>query len=315
MKKLISIKNLSVSFSMRKGMIYAVQDISFDIFQGETLGIVGESGSGKSVCTKSFAKLLSSPPAKYSGGEIIFEDEDLLKKREKDLINYRGKKIGYIFQDPMTSLNPTMRVGRQILESAKSKERVFELLRLVGIEERKKYYQYPHELSGGERQRVMIAIALASDAKLLIADEPTTALDVTIELRIINLLKDIQKKLNTSIIFISHDLKIVANLADRILVMYAGEKVEEGKTADVIERAKHPYTKLLLQSIPRLFEKSKRLKAIEGNPPSLIKRNLLCPFLDRCPYKMKICREKKPPFFQFEKEQKALCWLYEEGKI
>ena len=312
MKKLLKVKNLNLIFTMRKNKIYPLKDISFDLFEGETLGIVGESGSGKTVCMQSLVKLLPSPPAKYVKGEILFEGTDLFLIPPKKLLPFRGKKIAYIFQDPMTSLNPSMKIGKQLLEVEKDKKKVYELLESVGIRNVKlRFSQYPFELSGGQRQRVMIAIALAMKPKILIADEPTTALDVTIQAQILKLLKQIQKKINTSIIFISHDIKVVANLADRILVMYAGEIIEEGPSKELIENPKHPYSKLLLESIPDLSSKNKKLKTIKGTPPDLLSLKNHCYFAKRCPFAKKKCFEKNPPFFNLKNNQKSKCWLYE----
>jgi oligopeptide transport system ATP-binding protein len=312
MKKLLEVKNLNLIFTLRKNKIYPLKDISFDLFEKETLGIVGESGSGKTVCMQSLVKLLPSPPAKYIKGRILFEGIDLFLTPPKKLLPFRGKKIAYIFQDPMTSLNPTMKIGKQLLEVEKDKKKVYELLESVGIRNvNYRFSQYPFELSGGQRQRVMIAIALAMKPKILIADEPTTALDVTIQAQILKLLKQIQKKINTSIIFISHDIKVVANLADRILVMYGGEIIEEGPSKELIENPRHPYSKLLLESIPDLSSKNKKLKTIKGTPPDLLNLKNHCYFAKRCPFAKKKCFEKNPPFFNLKNNQKSKCWLYE----
>lgn len=312
---ILEIRNLDLTFSINKKKLPVIRSVSFSLKKGEILGFVGESASGKSVCMQSLVKLLPSPPLEYLNGEIVFEGEDLFPKKEKELIPYRGNKIAYIFQDPMTSLNPTMKVGKQILEALKKdkfKEKVYSLLSEVGINNPSlRYNQYAHELSGGQRQRIGIAIALAMDPKVLIADEPTTALDVTIQSQILNLLKNIQKKRNTSIIFISHDLKIVASLADRIIVMYGGKIIEEGLCNELIKNPKHPYTKLLILSIPRInATRSHRLHTIEGVPPDLSSITTGCSFANRCKQAKKICYKLQPPYFQINDNQKAACWIY-----
>lgn len=316
MKKILEIKDLTIHFSLYNEKIYALRDINFHLFEKETLGIVGESGCGKSVLTQSFVKLLPSPPAQYIKGNILFQDVDLFSKNAKQLLPYRGNEIGYIFQNPMTSLNPTIKIGKQILEAIKkdkSKEKVIKLLKAVEItnpEER--FHQYPHQLSGGQKQRIMIAIAIAMNPKILIADEPTTALDITIQTQIIALLMKIQKKMDTSIIFISHDLKLVSSISNRILVIYGGEILEEGYSKDLINNPKHPYTKLLLKSIPNIHCQKDQLITIQGTPPDLIKIEEKCIFSDRCPYAKKICFEKKPGYFFFENNQKSACWLHKK---
>jgi oligopeptide transport system ATP-binding protein len=308
MSYLLEVKNLKVAFVNKKIPNVVLKDISFHLQTAESLGIVGESGSGKTVLAHSLVKLLP-PNAEYSG-QILFLNEDLFLKTKKEMRTYRGSKISYVFQDPMTSLNPTMKIGKQIMEALliKNKEKVFELLSLVNISNPKmRFSQYPHELSGGQRQRVGIAIALAGNPQILIADEPTTALDVTVQSEILSLLKDLQKKLSMSILFISHDLKIVCSIANRIIVMYAGRIVEEGESKAIINSPKHPYTQLLLRSVPTL--KTEKMFSIDG----FLKEVTLpgCPFYPRCPFAKAICKENEPPFFL--KEQKVACWLY-EGK-
>jgi oligopeptide transport system ATP-binding protein len=253
---------------------------------------------------------LLPPPVVYKSGQILYQNEDLFKKNSHELSSFRGKAIAYIFQDPMSSLNPTMKIGKQILEALakKSKERVLEILKEVGLFS-EKYDLYPHELSGGQRQRAMIAIALAMNPKILIADEPTTALDVTIQAQILKLLKKIEKERKMSIIFISHDLKVVGSLADRILVMYGGRIIEEGSTASVMQDPKHPYTRLLLLSIPKISESRDCLHAIEGIPPDRTEEILGCIFEPRCPDRLACCKSKQPPFLNLEKKRVA-CWLY-----
>ncbi|WP_404447975.1 ABC transporter ATP-binding protein [Sutcliffiella horikoshii] len=268
MDKLLDLKNVSVSFRTGKSEFDAVKNISFSIKNGETLGIVGESGSGKSVTAKSIMQLLPTPPSFIKSGEIFFQGENLLTKTEKEMEDIRGRHISMIFQDPMTSLNPTMTIGKQLKESilkhqnlskSDAKIQAIDMLKLVGIlNSEERYSQYPHEFSGGMRQRVIIAIALACNPALLIADEPTTALDVTIQAQILNLMKDMQKKFHTSILLITHDFGVVARMCDRVLVMKDGEIVEQGNTVDIFEKPQHPYTKKLLHALPRLDEKKKK---------------------------------------------------------
>jgi oligopeptide transport system ATP-binding protein len=309
---ILEVNNLSLAFSQNKTQLPAIRSLSFHLNKGEILGIVGESGCGKSVLVQSLVKLLPSPPLLYIDGEILFEKIDLFKKSAKELMPFRGSKIAYIFQDPMTSLNPTMCIGKQVLEALKknkSKKAVYSLLKEVGINNpHERFQQYPHELSGGQRQRVMIAIAIASDPKILVADEPTTAIDVTIQAQILALLKKIQKSRNTSIIIISHNLKVVASLADRILVMYAGKIVEEGISEKLLQAPTHPYTKLLLLSVPALFTEKHRLHSIEGSPPDLLYLPSGCSFAERCPYAHRSCFEKDPPLSHINDSQMAACW-------
>ncbi|KPK32427.1 MAG: hypothetical protein AMS24_04300 [Chlamydiae bacterium SM23_39] len=318
MKKILEVEDLTIHFTLYNEKVHALRDINFHLFEKETLGIVGESGCGKSVLTQSLVKLLPSPPVQYVKGKIFFQKTNLLTQPTKKLCPYRGNEIAYIFQNPMTSLNPTIKIGKQILEAIKkdrSKEKVIKLLKAVEIKNpEERFHQYPHELSGGQKQRIMIAIAIAMNPKILIADEPTTALDITIQAQIMSLLMKIQKKMNMSIIFISHDLKLVSNISDRILVIYGGEIMEEGSSEDIINHPKHPYTKLLLQSIPSIEDQKEQLTTIIGTPPDLIKIEEKCIFSDRCPYAQKICFQKKPKYYFFKKNQKAACWLYKEEK-
>lgn len=324
MKKILDVKNLEVSFDTYAGEVQSVRGVSFDLYEGETIAIVGESGCGKSVTAKSIMRLNPEPPARFKNGEIIFDGEDIIKKTEKEMTNIRGKKISMIFQDPMTSLNPTMTVGKQILEGLRKhqnvsaeegKKRAIEMLKLVQIPNpEKRVNEYPHEFSGGMRQRAMIAIALVCNPKLLIADEPTTALDVTIQAQIIDVMKDLQKKISTSIIMITHDLGVVADIAERIVVMYGGKIVERGSTNDIFYNPRHAYTWGLLKSVPRMDidKKQERLASIEGTPPDLFAPPKGCPFADRCEYAMKICREKMPPMFPISEGHEAACWLNHE---
>jgi oligopeptide transport system ATP-binding protein len=320
-QSLLEVRDLQISFSTQAGEVQAVRDVSFDLRRGETLAIVGESGSGKSVTAKSIMRL--NPPANtmIKGGEILFEGQDILKLSEKRMQDIRGPKIAMVFQDPMTSLDPTMRVGRQITESLnehlglsgqRARERAVELLTLVGIsnpEERVK--QYPHQLSGGMRQRVVIAIALACDPQILIADEPTTALDVTIQAQILELLRELQEQLGMSVILITHDLGVVAHTAHRVAVMYAGKIVETGTLREIFYNPQMPYTWGLLTSIPLpTADRSQDLIPIPGSPPDMHDPPKGCPFTPRCPYAMRICAEEMPEYTTFSSEHKAACWLH-----
>lgn len=321
MADLLQVKNLHVSFKTHLGPIYAVRGVDFNIGYGETIAIVGESGCGKSVTAKAIMQLIPSPPGKINSGKVIFEEEDLLVDNQK-IKKIRGKDIGMIFQDPMTSLNPTMRVGKQIMEplikhlnlsKQKAKERSIELLKEVGIPNPvHRVEQYPHQFSGGMRQRAMIATALACRPKLLIADEPTTALDVTIQAQILELMQDIQKKTNTSIILITHDLGIVAKMCQRIIVMYAGKIVETGSAEDIFYRPQHPYTKGLLNTIPIIeADKTKtKLIPINGVPPDLHQPPKGCSFCPRCNYAMQVCKHNLPEQHEISHEHNACCWLH-----
>ncbi len=319
MEKLLEVNNLRTSFFTHVGEVKAVGGVSFYLDKGEAIGIVGESGSGKSVTMMSLMRLLVET-GKITNGEILFEGRDLVKLPEKDMEKIRGNEIGMIFQDPMTSLNPVYSIGNQMIEMlAKhkklSKSEAFKqsvsMLSIVGIPSaEKRMRQYPHEFSGGMRQRVMIAMALCCSPKLLIADEPTTALDVTIQAQILELMKDLKEKLSTSIILITHDLGVVADVCNRINVMYGGLIAETGTTRDVFYNPKHPYTWGLLQSIPNPKNLVKqRLKPIDGQPPDLLKPPKGCPFVARCEYAMRICSENRPPLFEIGENHKAACWL------
>jgi oligopeptide transport system ATP-binding protein len=318
---MLEVKDLRISFSTYAGEVHAVRGVSFDLRRGETLAIVGESGSGKSVTAKSIMRLNPTANTIVRGGEILFGAEDILKLSEKQMQHVRGPKIAMVFQDPMTSLDPTMKVGRQITESLKkhlgmsgreASKRAVELLTLVGIpnaEERVK--QYPHQFSGGMRQRVVIAIALACEPQVLIADEPTTALDVTIQAQILDLLRELQEKIGTSVILITHDLGVVASVADRIAVMYAGKIVETGTVRETFYDPQMPYTWGLLASIPLpTADRSRDLIPIPGSPPDMSDPPKGCPFMARCPYAMKICSTEFPEYTTFSAEHKAACWLH-----
>ena len=320
---LLEVKNLSVSFFTPSGEVKAVNNISYKLDKSKVLGIVGESGSGKSVSAYSIMGLIEEP-GKIINGEIFFEGKDLIKLSEHEKRKIRGDAISMIFQDPMTCLNPVYTIGNQLTEALTTHQkisktaainRIIELLNLVGINEPKRRMgQYPHELSGGMRQGVMIAMALAGNPQILIADEPTTALDVTIQAQILELIKDIQKKIQMAVILITHDFGIVADMADDIIVMYGGGIVERGTVFDIFERPKHPYTLGLLKSLPRIDIKQDRLIPIEGTPIDLLNMKSGCPFSTRCEECMKVCIENKPPIVQFEEGHFSACWLHEMPK-
>ncbi|MGG2066681.1 ABC transporter ATP-binding protein [Bacillus sp. S14(2024)] len=322
MKTLLDVKDLHVSFDTHAGEVQAVRGVSFDLKKGETIAIVGESGSGKSVTSKALMDLIPKPPGRIKKGEILFDGRDLTKLTEKEMQQIRGKEIAMIFQDPMTSLNPTMTIGNQIMEGlikhqgmnkVDARKVALELLDLVGIpnpEARLK--QYPHQFSGGMRQRVVIAMALACNPKLLIADEPTTALDVTIQAQILELMKDIQQKTEAAIIFITHDLGVVANVADRVAVMYAGKVVEIGTVDEIFYNPKHPYTWGLLASMPSLDGEEEELYAIPGTPPDLLKPPKGDAFAARNPQALKIDFEMEPPLFKISDTHYAATWLLHE---
>ncbi|MDD1501165.1 MULTISPECIES: ABC transporter ATP-binding protein [Lysinibacillus] len=319
-KTILEVKDLKINFKTYAGLVHAVRGVNFDLKEGETLAIVGESGSGKSVTSNALMKLIPQPPGIYESGQILFNGRDLVPLSDKEMSKIRGNEIAMIFQDPMTSLNPTMKVGRQITEvilqhkkvsKADAKKRAIELLTQVGIPfPEKRYNQYPHEFSGGMRQRVVIAIALAADPKLLIADEPTTALDVTIQAQILELMKEIQKNSKTSIIFITHDLGVVANIADRVAVMYAGQIVEYGTVNDIFYNPKHPYTWGLLGSMPDLDnDTDELLRTIPGSPPDLTNPPKGDAFAARNEFAMAIDYEQEPPMFQVSETHFAKTWL------
>ncbi|NLT14740.1 MAG: ABC transporter ATP-binding protein [Clostridiales bacterium] len=322
---LVDIKNERLSFFTPAGEVKALNDVSLYVREGEVLGIVGESGSGKSVTAYSLMGL-TAHPGRLIDGELWFNGHKINKMKERELRKIRGKEVSIIFQDPMTSLNPVYTVGRQIrevitLHTGKSRReaniRARELLGLVGINEPdKRLKQYPHELSGGMRQRVMIAIALACEPKLLIADEPTTALDVTIQAQILELMMELKQKLNMSIILITHDLGVVAGMCDRIAVMYAGKVVESGTTDDIFYHPSHEYTKGLLQSIPNLYDKDhKRLVPIEGQPVDMLNPPAGCPFAPRCRSCMKICLSRMPDYTQLGDAHYSACWLLDKAEF
>lgn len=316
---ILSAKDVVIKFELRGRELTAIREISLDLYKGESLAIVGESGSGKSVFTKSFMGLLD-PNGWIDHGEIIYNHQDLAQlKKEKDWLKIRGSEIAMVFQDPMTSLNPLKTIGRQVQEAIElhqnlrgesAKKKAIEYLEDVGIPEaRKRFKQYPHEFSGGMRQRVVIAISVACNPKVLICDEPTTALDVTIQAQILELLRDMQKKYSLTIIYITHDLGVVANVADRIAVMYAGDIVEIGTAHEVFYNPQHPYTWALLSSLPQLGVKGEDLYSIKGTPPSLFKEIKGDAFAPRNTRALKIDYEMRPPYFEVTKTHKARTWL------
>ncbi|EST56125.1 peptide ABC transporter ATP-binding protein [Brevibacillus panacihumi W25] len=320
MERILDVKDLHVSFHTYAGEVKAVRGVNFHVNRGEAVAIVGESGCGKSVTAQSLMKLIPMPPGDIKKGEILFNGENLVNKSNKEMEAIRGKDIGMIFQDPMTSLNPTMTIGNQITEGlikhqnmsrTDARNRAIELLELVGIPQpEKRIEQYPHEFSGGMRQRAMIAIALACSPKLLIADEPTTALDVTIQAQILDLMKDLQKKMGTSIILITHDLGVVAEMCERVIVMYAGKVIETGTVDDIFYNPQHPYTKGLLRSVPRLdLNRDEPLTPIFGTPPDLLRPPTGCGFTARCESAMRVCQEMDPELNDVSSTQRTACWL------
>lgn len=318
MEKLLEVKNLCVNFGTYGGEVKAVRGVTFDLHKGETLAIVGESGSGKSVACKTIMRILSSN-GYIKDGQILFDGKDLTKISEKDMEKVRGKDIAMIFQDPMTSLNPTMTIGKQIMEpiikhqgfsKEDARKRAIELIELVGISDaEKRFKQYPHQFSGGMRQRIVIAISLACNPKVLIADEPTTALDVTIQAQILELIKDLQEKTGVAVIFITHDLGVIANMADRVAVMYAGKIIEYGTSDDIFYDPKHPYTWGLLGSMPTLDIGDNDLYNIPGTPPDLMDPPKGDAFALRSAYAMKIDHLAEPPMFKVSDTHYAATWL------
>jgi oligopeptide transport system ATP-binding protein len=302
----LDVRDLKTVFRTRGGEIHAVNDVSFHLEPGELLGVVGESGSGKSVTMMSLLRLLPAPPAEIRGGTALLKGKDLLAMSDDQLRAVRGAKVGFVFQDPMTSLNPVFTLGNQIMEplikhmgmsKRQAEARAIELLELVGIPgASQRLHQYPHQFSGGMRQRVMIAIALACDPDVLIADEPTTALDVTIQAQILELVKELRRKLGMAIIWITHDLGVIAGIADRVMVMYGGQVVEQAPVRELFANPQHPYTRALLQTIPRITgPRTARLKVIEGQPPILTGPLTACPFRARCEHRFDTCDRVNPP--------------------
>ena len=324
MTTLLEVKNLKVEFKVDKGIVQAVNGVSYSLEEGETLGVVGESGCGKSVHALSLMKLIPDPPGRISADEVLFEGQNLLNYSPEQMERVRGKDIAMIFQDPMTSLNPVFTIGYQIVEALKlhqdlneqqARQRAGEMLALVGIPEPiQRLDNYPHEFSGGMRQRAMIAMALCCNPKLLIADEPTTALDVTIQAQITDLVKRLQEKLGMSVMWITHDLGVAAGLVDRLNVMYAGYIVERGTVRDIFKRPSHPYTHGLLKSLPRLdSEPDEELYSVPGLPPDLSALPAGCPFAPRCPYVVEKCLQEMPPLITVDgAEHTVACWRSDE---
>jgi oligopeptide transport system ATP-binding protein len=317
---LLEVKNLQTRFHIAEGTVYAVNGISFYINYGETIAVVGESGCGKSVTMMSVLRLIPIPPGEIASGQALYQGRDLLKINESEMEQIRGKEIAMVFQDPMTSLNPVLTVGRQLTETlhvhlsmdrTQSRTRAIELLDLVGIPDpARRLNDYPHQFSGGMRQRVMIAMALACEPSLLIADEPTTALDVTIQAQILELVEHLRDKLNMAVIWITHDLGVVAEIAERVIVMYAGLVVEEALVDDLYEAPRHPYTQALLAALPRVERRrDQRLRSIPGAPPNLLVQPKGCPFVARCEYVIDRCTEEMPPLIQVGQGHQTACWF------
>ena len=315
----LDVKDLRTVFQTGQGQIHAVNSVSFDLKPGELLGVVGESGSGKSVTMMSLIGLLPSPPAMIEGGHVSFDGMDLLRASDDELRSVRGASIGFIFQDPMTSLNPVFTVGFQLMEPlrkhmgmthAEARGRAAELLALVGIADpEKRLSDFPHQFSGGMRQRVMIAIALACDPKVLIADEPTTALDVTIQAQILDLMKDLRRKLGMAIIWITHDLGVIAGIADRVMVMYGGQVVEQAPVDELFANPQHPYTRALLQTVPNIRgDRAQRLRVIEGQPPILLGTPKQCSYQARCTHAFDRCRQSDPRRQPVNPEHDVACF-------
>ena len=321
-ESLLSVRNLKTHFFTDEGVVRAVDGLSYDLHRGETLGIVGESGSGKSVHALSIMRLIPSPPGKIVDGQILFEGRDLLKLSDEQMRRIRGNRIAMVFQEPMTSLNPVLTIGEQIAEAVMLHQRLdkraawvkaAEMLERVKIPlARDRVKDYPHQFSGGMRQRVMIAMALSCNPSVLLADEPTTALDVTIQAQIIELMRELQREFGTSIIMITHNLGVVAEMCDNVVVMYAGRPVERTNIKRIFQEPKHPYTWGLLHSVPKLYERQERLIPIEGQPPSLIDLPPGCAFAPRCPFAMEICVQADPPSFPVGSDHTANCYLYSD---
>ena len=324
MAALLEVRNLETRFYTQDGVVHAVNGVSFELHEGETLGVVGESGCGKSVTMLSILRLIPSPPGRITGGEVLFEGRDLLKMTDDEIRQVRGNRIAMIFQDPMTSLNPVLTINQQISEALQlhlgmdkemARKRTIELLEMVGIPSAaERVDDYPHQFSGGMRQRVMIAMALACNPQILIADEPTTALDVTIQAQIIDLVKRLQEEIGMAVIWITHDLGIIAGLADRVVVMYAGFIIEEATVHELYGDPRHPYTLGLLGSVPRLDEKRpEKLYSIEGLPPDLIQLPQGCPFAPRCAYAIEKCLEENPPLMStVSTRHRSACWRWQD---
>ena len=319
-ERILEVKDLRTRFHIAEGTVYAVNGVSFHLDYGETIAVVGESGCGKSVTMMSIMRLIPIPPGEIASGQAFYESKDLLKLSESEMEDIRGKDIAMVFQDPMTALNPVLTVGRQLseplrvhlgMDKAELRKRSIELLDQVGISDADHCLdEYPHQFSGGMRQRAMIAMSLACSPSILIADEPTTALDVTIQAQIVELVQSIRATLNMSVIWITHDLGVVAEIAERVLVMYAGFIVEEAMVDDLYADPRHPYTKALLAALPRVDRRrDKRLQSIPGAPPNLLVAPTGCPFVPRCQFAFDHCREEMPPLLDVNANHKAACWL------
>ena len=319
---ILQVKDLQTYFKTDEGIVKAVNGVSFDLRANETLGLVGESACGKSVTNLSIMRLIPMPPGKIAGGEVIFEGQDILKMNDQEIRDIRGNKISMIFQDPMTSLNPFLRISTQLSETimlhqglskAEAHEKSIQMLKLVDIPSpERRVNDYPHQFSGGMRQRVMIAMGLSCNPKILIADEPTTALDVTIQAQILDLMRELKVKFNSAIILVTHNLGVVAGICDNVCVMYAGRIVEKGTSEKVFHDPRHPYTQGLLKSIPRHDqEKKERLYSIEGQPPNLINLPACCPFHPRCAHKSNICTQQYPGTVKLDDNREVSCWLFQ----
>lgn len=320
---ILKVRDLKVEFSTYGGIVQAVRGVSFDVTRGKTLAIVGESGCGKSVTVQSLMGLIPQPPGRITSGSVLFEGQEMVGRSVAELNKIRGRGIGMIFQDPMTSLNPTMTVGRQITETLRfhdgidgeaAEKRAIELLDQVQIPEAKtRINQYPFQFSGGMRQRVMIAMAIACNPSLLIADEPTTALDVTVQAQILRVMKELQRSRNMSIILITHDLGVVAQMASEVAVMYAGQIVERGSADDIFYRSAHPYTLGLRAAMPDADEgKKRRLQPIDGAPPDLFAPPVGCSYFERCPFAMKVCQTQNPGLWETDQNHFSRCWQHHE---
>ncbi len=320
----LKVKDLCVEFHTAEGKVQAVNNLSYTLHAGEKLGIVGESGSGKSVSSLGIMQLIPNPPGRITGGEILYKGQELLKKSEREMEKIRGNEISMIFQEPMTSLNPIHKCGHQIAESLQlhrrlgKKEALAEaiaMMKAVGIANPEvRAHEYPHQMSGGMRQRVMIAMALACRPQILIADEPTTALDVTIQAQILDLIRELNRKMNTAVLFITHDLGVVSELCDTVIVMYTGRIVEQAPVQELFREPMHPYTVGLLEAIPRITRERRPLSTIKGMVPNPTEKIGGCSFWPRCPRATEQCQKEAPPVIRISEERSVRCWLYADGK-
>lgn len=322
---LLEIKGLNVEFKTIEGQVHAVNNLSFSVDKGETLGIVGESGSGKSVTSLGIMKLIPNPPGEITGGEILYDGKDLTKISERKMEKIRGNEISMIFQEPMTSLNPIITCGKQIAESLElhrgmnkreALKKAVEMMKSVGIANpEKRANEYPHQMSGGMRQRIMIAMALACEPKILICDEPTTALDVTIQAQILDLIRELNKKTGTAVVMITHDLGVVSELCEKVIVMYTGRIVEEAPTEEIFKNPLHPYTGGLINAIPRITKKREPLKTIKGVVPNPMEKIEGCSFWPRCQFATEKCRKEVPQMVQVSEKRKVRCWKFADGNL